>query len=147
MFFQPFDRGESNIYAEKEQVAKLATTHLKDLLWKLEDGLNYDDLSIFVEEHTLLVATVIYNTLYQTLPSVVNTNVRIALLCIIKKVLDYLEKCPINKPDFEEELEKLIVKEFVNICSRGTHGNVSRLKYILKCIFSIEHGWPQMYLC
>lgn len=87
-----------------------------------------------------MVATTIYNALYQYLPTIGNINVKVTLLCIIRKLLDFLDRCPINKHNFKLELEEIMVKEFAIIVSKEFNRNAARTKYILKCLFNIERG-------
>ncbi|KAJ8945809.1 hypothetical protein NQ314_009031 [Rhamnusium bicolor] len=52
-----FERGELNLYAENVPFMNICAQLLHKLLWPLEDGLSYEDKSIFIEEHALLVTT------------------------------------------------------------------------------------------
>lgn len=107
------------------------------MLWKLDHGLHYNDNSIFIEEHTLLVANMIYNALHQTVSSSANTNLRF-LLRIIANIVNFLEICPINNQFFAEELEKVISNELIKLDSKVEDENYKMLKFVFTAIFTSE---------
>ncbi|XP_022900638.1 tRNA (32-2'-O)-methyltransferase regulator THADA [Onthophagus taurus] len=135
----------SNGYNEPHQFQKMTLNHFKKLLWRLEDGLNYEDRTIFIEEHVQMVATVLYNILYHHLPPTVNPSARVTLLCVVKKVKEFAEKAGINCKNaggggFMGDMRSVILKEFANLGAKGGGGSngVGWLQEIAMGIFNLE---------
>lgn len=98
---------------ETTPVVKVTVKLLKDLLWSLEDGLNYDDKSIFIEEKALMVTNTLLNAI-KTAASVMSKNTHTALWSILKAAMEFLEGYPINKPSFKADFRKILTKEQTN---------------------------------
>lgn len=79
-------------------------------MWSLEDGLNYEDKSIFIEEKALIVTWTLINAASRQMPMVAQ-DTRKALLCILQAILQFLESCQINKPFFKTNFRKIMLKE------------------------------------
>lgn len=118
--FQVFTKAYHNLYAETTPVAKIAVILLKQLLWTLEDGLNYEDKSIFIEEQAVLVTWILINAASRP-NHVIAKNTRRALLGILKTILDFLQRYHINRPSFKSDFRKLLMKEY------ATNGLIKQL--------------------
>lgn len=94
---------------------KVTVKLLKELLWSLEEGLNYEDKSIFIEEKALMVSNVLVNAVNAAAP-VMSDNMHEALLAILKAVVEFLEVYPINKATFKAHFKKMMTREQMN-CS------------------------------
>lgn len=129
---------ENNPYSEDEPLRAYATTVLKKFLWKLDNGLSYDDYSIFIEEHTLLVATKVRNAMYRGPIPFVPHHIRCTIVQILRKMIEFLEVRDIGKPNFKSDLDR----ELVNYTTRffihnDDEDTRNKLKYLLKCIFGL----------
>lgn len=101
------------MYAETTPVAKVTVKLLKQILWSLEHGLNYENKSIFIEEKALIVTWTLINAASKPTPMIAK-NTRRALMCILKAILGYLESCQINQPAFKTDFRKIMIKEHMN---------------------------------
>lgn len=138
-----FDKGELNTYAEDECLSLAAINGLRKHLWTLDNGLNYADRSIFIEEHTFVVASHLYDSLNQDHEPLFSAEARITCTCILRRTLDYLEDQPIEQPNFMFLFENVLVKEIVNITFTKDrdplkHSACDRFKFLFKRLFNIE---------
>lgn len=79
-------------------------------MWCLEDGLNYDDRSIFIEEKATVITWALINGLNKQQETVC-TNTRTALLQCLKSILNFLESCRVNRPTFKIDFTDLLTIE------------------------------------
>lgn len=98
------------MYAEITPVTKVASKLLKELLWSLEEGLSYEDKSIFIEEKTLLVTNALLNAVKILVP-VISRRICAALVSVLKATIEFLEGYPINSPSFKTDFRKMMIKE------------------------------------
>lgn len=89
---------------------KVTVKLLKELLWPLEEGLSYEDKSIFIEEKALLVTSTLLNAVRTPTP-MVSRFTCIALLYTLKAIVEFLENYPINQPNFKSDFKKFLIKE------------------------------------
>ncbi|KAJ8947048.1 hypothetical protein NQ318_019941 [Aromia moschata] len=82
-----FQRGELNMYAENVAFIDLCACLLYNLLWPLEDGLNYADNSIFIEEQTLIVTTVLLDSLLKNPSPMMLYKTKVSVICALKSTL------------------------------------------------------------
>lgn len=108
-----FNKGYLNLYSETTPVVKVTVKLLKELLWPLEEGLSYEDKSIFIEEKALLVTTTLLNAVRMPTP-MISRFTCIALLYTLKAIAEFLETYPINQPTFKADFKKFMIKEQIN---------------------------------
>ncbi|XP_017786652.1 PREDICTED: thyroid adenoma-associated protein homolog [Nicrophorus vespilloides] len=115
-----FDKGELNTYEENEVIAMRATKFLKKYMWALEDDLSYDDKSIFIEEHILLVSTKLFNLFYLQQS---NSEVQVISMLLLKAIINFVEVRLVYEQDFETEFQKYLreqsAKSFPNENHKG----------------------------
>lgn len=104
--FQVFSRGSNSSGTEITTVSKAVIKSLRTKLWSLEDGLSYEDRSIFIEEKATVVTWTLINAVKKQ--AKVAVNIRVALLRCLKSILEFLETCRVNRPTFKIDFTQLI---------------------------------------
>lgn len=79
-------------------------------LWSLEDGLSYEDKSIFIEEKAIVVTWTLINAANKPTDMIAKST-RKALLRVLKRILDFLEGCRVNRPTFKADFTQIIADE------------------------------------
>lgn len=131
-----FSRGYHNLFAETTPVAKSTIKILKQLVWSLEDGLNYEDKSIFIEEKAIIVTWTLLNAANKS-TQMIAENTRRALLGILAGILIFLEGCHINRPSFKTDFRKIMIKEQNNVLLKHLNKNdLYNLRMFLWTIYS-----------
>ncbi|XP_023011741.2 thyroid adenoma-associated protein homolog [Leptinotarsa decemlineata] len=91
-----FERGELNLHAENVPFMEYCGNLLHKLLWTLEDGLRYEDRSIFIEEHALLVTTILLDSLSKYPSPMMLVKTKVSVICALKSTVKFLERYQIN---------------------------------------------------
>ncbi|CAG9856965.1 unnamed protein product [Phyllotreta striolata] len=91
-----FESGELNLYAENVSFRGHCNKLLYKLLWTLEDDLSYDDKSIFIEEHALLVTTRLLDSLLKNDSPMMLYKTKESVICVLKSTVKFLERVEVN---------------------------------------------------
>lgn len=102
-----FNKGYLNLYSETTPVVTVAANLLEDLLWTLEEGLNYEDKSIFIEEKALLVTTELLDAIRNPNP-VISRFPCLTLIHVLGVIIGFLETTVINQPNFKTDFKQLL---------------------------------------
>lgn len=137
---QIFATIQDNPYSEDEPLVQFALETLKKYLWTLDNGLSYDDYSIFLEEHLLLIATKVQNAIeHKELIPLTGNQKSYVLVQVIRKMIEFLELTDVGKPNFKNDLET----ELRSTLKLFTYNNETnedtreRLKQLAEVIFGI----------
>lgn len=121
-------------------MVEFALDALRKYLWTLDNGLSYDDYSIFLEEHLLLIATKVQNAIEHkvSVPRVGNA-IRLVLRKIIEKMIEFLELIDIGKSNFKRDLKSQLEKVLqTNVYDNEVNIEMcKRLKQLVHVIFGI----------
>lgn len=110
---QVFNKSYLNSYAETTPIVKVTIKLLKELLWPLEDGLSYEDKSIFIEEKALLITTTLLNA--ARIPThMISRFTCIAFISTLKAITEFLETYPINQPNFKTAFKAFLGRAYLN---------------------------------
>lgn len=134
---QVFGNVDENPFSEEGPLSELATAVLKQFLWRLEDGLSYEDFSIFVEEHTLLVATRTRNALYKGPIPLVEHQSRCTIVHVCRNLMEFLETREIGAPNFKKDLETELAACSAKYCSSNDPEMRKKLLELLKVVFGL----------
>ncbi|ENN72372.1 hypothetical protein YQE_11007, partial [Dendroctonus ponderosae] len=130
-----FERGGLNQFAENTPLVDLCSKVLIKILWKLPDGLSYDDRSIFVEEQTLIVTVTLLNSLLRYDSPMMLPKTKMTVLCALRMLYDFLD---------ETEIGTNFVENF------KTYFNETTLSYLTKTLqlgdhFCVTKLFKQLY--
>lgn len=135
--YQVFNSGYHNMYSEATPLAKVTIKLLKNLLWTVEEGLSYEDKSIFIEEKVLLVTTTLLDAL--RIPSPMISRVTcVAVLCTLQTIADFLESYPINQPNFKVDFTKFMIISLLNnrITKFLSKNDINNLRMFFRTLYS-----------
>ncbi|KAJ8976953.1 hypothetical protein NQ317_010150 [Molorchus minor] len=131
-----FERGELNLYAENVPFMDYCVELLHKLLWRLEDGLNYDDRSIFLEEHTLMVTTVLLDSLLKNPSPMMLYKTKVSVICALKSTIKFLERVQINN-NFVNEFKEYLNETIVGYLTKHVeHSDLFFVKKIMRDIYA-----------
>ncbi|XP_048524151.1 uncharacterized protein LOC109543125 isoform X1 [Dendroctonus ponderosae] len=130
-----FERGGLNQFAENTPLVDLCSKVLIKILWKLPDGLSYDDRSIFLEEQTLIVTVTLLNSLLRYDSPMMLPKTKMTVLCALRMLYDFLD---------ETEIGTNFVENF------KTYFNETTLSYLTKTLqlgdhFCVTKLFKQLY--
>ncbi|XP_050508206.1 thyroid adenoma-associated protein homolog isoform X1 [Diabrotica virgifera virgifera] len=139
-----FERGELNSYAENIPFMDLCAEVLHKLLWTLEDGLSYEDKSIFIEEHTLLVTTMLLDALVKHSSPMMLYKTKVSVICALKSTVKFLERYEINT-NFIDEFRTYLNETIIGYLTKQVeHNDLFHIKWIIKKIYDpvLRHKRP-----
>nr|CAI5832494.1 unnamed protein product [Callosobruchus analis] len=109
---------------------------LKELLWTLEDGLNYEDRSVFIEEQTLLVTRRLADALLSHECPMMLTKTKVPVICALKSMMNHLEQLDIGG-DFTEQFRAYFDKTFLGYVSKHVrNSDIFSVKKILELVYA-----------
>ncbi|XP_030763962.1 thyroid adenoma-associated protein homolog isoform X2 [Sitophilus oryzae] len=117
-----FERGGLNQYAENTPLIDICSRVLIKMLWTLPEGLSYDDKSIFPEEQTQIVTSILLDSLMKYDSPMMLTKTKMSVICVLKSMYKFLENAEISS-------------NFVN--NFKTYLNDTSLSYLTN---HLEHG-------
>ncbi|KAG5896481.1 hypothetical protein JTB14_005862 [Gonioctena quinquepunctata] len=130
-----FERGELNLYAENVPFMEFCGNILHKLLWSLEDGLSYEDKSIFIEEHTLIVTTVLLDSLLKNPSPMMLYKTKVSVICALKSTVKFLERFQINT-NFVNEFRIYLNDTILGYLMKHVeHSDLFSVKWIIKNIY------------
>lgn len=108
---------------------------LHKLLWPLEDGLSYEDKSIFIEEHTLIVTTVLLDSLLKHPSPMMLYKTKLSVICALKSTVKFLERYVIND-NFVNEFRVYLDETILGYLKKQVeHSDLFSVKKIIKKIY------------
>ncbi|RZC36295.1 DUF2428 domain containing protein [Asbolus verrucosus] len=130
-----YERGELNIFAENIPVTQCATRVLHTLLWTLGDVLKYEDRSIFVEEQTLLITTVVLNALIKIPSPMMDRETKRTVICVFKCIAKFIEDCTIGN-DFHNNFKTFFNNKILKFLRASLKTDYSSAKTFLTYLYN-----------
>ncbi|VEN58737.1 unnamed protein product [Callosobruchus maculatus] len=131
-----FELGEINLYVENICYVPCCAKLLKALLWTLEDGLNYEDKSVFIEEQTLLVTRRLADALLIQESPMMLQKTKMTVICALKSMMKHLEQLDIGS-DFTKHFRLYFDKTFLAFISKYVrHSDIFSVKKILELVYA-----------
>lgn len=129
-----------NTFGEDESLRTVALAALKESLWELP-SLSYTDHSIFVEEHMYLVSSELYNAIRHS--NMFPPESKAILLIVLKGLIEFLQSCEFNTPNFKFNFESRLVMEVINVTFKMDknplkHTAADRFKSVFRQIYNIK---------
>ncbi|XP_057665069.1 thyroid adenoma-associated protein homolog isoform X1 [Diorhabda carinulata] len=132
---QLFERGELNTYAENNPFMEYCIVVINRLLWNLEDGLSYEDKSIFIEEHTLLITTILLDALTKYPSPMMLYKTKLSVICALKSAIKFLERFDVNTNFLDEFRTYMNDTIFEYLTKHVVHNDLFSVKWVLKRIY------------
>lgn len=130
-----FERGGLNQYAENTPLIDICSRVLIKMLWTLPEGLSYDDKSIFPEEQTQIVTTILLNSLMKYDSPMMLTKTKMSVICVLKSMYKFLENAEVSTSfvnNFRTYLNDTILSY---LTSHLEHGDLFCVKKIIRKLY------------
>lgn len=130
-----FERGGLNQYAENTPLIDICSRVLIKMLWTLPDSLSYDDRSIFPEEQTQIVTTILLNSLMKYDSPMMLTKTKMSVICVLKSMYKFLENAEVSNNfvnNFRTYLNDTILSY---LTSHLEHGDLFCVKKIIRKLY------------
>ncbi|KAL1490921.1 hypothetical protein ABEB36_011593 [Hypothenemus hampei] len=127
-----FERSGPNQYAENTPLIDICSRVLIRLLWPLPEGLYYEDKSVFIEEQTQVVTTVLLNALTKYDTPMMIARTKMTVICGLKSLYKFVENTEISenfRPNFRAYLNDTL---FVYLTKHLEYGDMFSVKKIIK---------------
>lgn len=109
---------------------------LHKLLWTLDEGLSYEDKSIFIEEQTLVVTTILLDSLLKHPSPMMLYKTKVSVICALKSTVKFLERFEINN-NFVNEFKNYLNDTILGYLSKHVeHSDLLSVKWIIKHLYS-----------
>ncbi|CAG9766886.1 unnamed protein product [Ceutorhynchus assimilis] len=130
-----FDRGGLNQYAENTPLIDICSRVLIKMLWTLPDGLTYDDKSIFLEEQTQIVTTILLNSLVKYNSPMMISKTKTSVIVGLKSLYNYLDNVEFGNNfvhNFRVYLNETIL---IYLTNNLMHSDLFCVKKIIKKLY------------
>ncbi|XP_050296471.1 uncharacterized protein LOC126736248 isoform X2 [Anthonomus grandis grandis] len=130
-----FERGGANQYAENTPLIDICSRVLIKMLWALPEGLSYDDRSIFPEEQTQIVTTILLNSLTKYDSPMMGSKTKMSVICGLKSIYKFLENSEIS-PNFCTNFRTYLNDTILNyLTNHLEHGDLFCVKKIIRKLY------------
>ncbi|XP_060526228.1 tRNA (32-2'-O)-methyltransferase regulator THADA isoform X2 [Cylas formicarius] len=133
--FEIFERGGLNQYAENTPLIDVCSRILIKMLWSLPEGLSYEDKSIFLEEQTLTVTTVLLNALLRYDSPMMLLKTKLSVICALKSMYKFLENIEVG-PNFASAFRTYLNDTILNyLTTHLEHSDLFCVKKIIRKLY------------
>lgn len=140
-----YERSEANLYAENIPITVTATRILSQQLWNsVPQDVANKTFSVLIEEQTLLITTVVLNSLIRFPSPMVNVNTKRTVITSLKNIYKFLEKTTVGRKDFNRKFQDYFMSDILILLQKSLDTDYSAVKAFFMLLYEPVIAIPMM---